>query len=217
MRAGCLRILAIWAGLLAFGPVASAAQPGTPRLGYEYQQIPPQPVTTGPRIEVTEFFWYGCPHCHQLQGPLEAWLKRKPADTELRRIPAIFRESWVPHARLFYTLESLGELGRLHQTVYRSIHVERDDIAGAESSAEWAVRQGIDRARWLIAYNAPEVDRKIEQSKAATRSYAIQGTPSLVVDGRYITSSGMSESYQGVISILDELIRIARQERLTAK
>jgi thiol:disulfide interchange protein DsbA len=217
MRAGFWRGLALCAALLAFGSVAGAAQQGAPRLGSEYEQIPPQPVLTGPRIEVVEFFWYGCPHCSQLQAPLEAWLKRKPEDVELRRIPAIFRESWVPHARVYYTLEALGELGRLHQAVYRSVHTDREDITSAESSADWAARNGIDRPRWLATYNSPETDRKIELSKSATRSYAVQGTPSLVVDGRYITSSGMSDTYQGVVTIMDELVRIARDQRRTAK
>src|SRR5918997_352262 len=119
--------------LLAFITAAAAftfafpswAQQAAPRVNVDYLLIEPQPVTTGERIEVIEFFWYGCPHCNNLQPPLEAWLKRKPADVELRRIPANFRESWVPHARLYYTLEALGEIGRLHQAVYRSMHVEK--------------------------------------------------------------------------------------------
>jgi thiol:disulfide interchange protein DsbA len=207
------RVVALFVSVLAFAPAAGAADASAPRLGLEYKQIPQQPITTGPRIEVVEFFWYGCPHCNQLQGPLEAWLKRKPEDVELRRTPAIFRESWVPHARIFYTLEALGELGRLHQAVYRAVHAQKEDLTTASSAAEWAARNGIDRARWLSTYNSPEIDRKIDESKAATRSYAIEGTPSLVVDGRYLTSSGMSDSYQGVIVILDDLVRIARERR----
>jgi thiol:disulfide interchange protein DsbA len=189
------------------------AQQGQTRPSYEYFEIPPQPVATGSRIEVVEFFWYGCPFCNMLQGPLEGWLKRKPEDVELRRIPAIFRESWVGHARVFYALESLGELPRLHQAVYRAVHAERENLTTAETSADWVGRNGIDRARWLAAYNAPEIEGKVEQAKAATRSYGIRGTPSLVVDGRYVTSTGMSESVAGVITILDGLIGIARERR----
>lgn len=200
--------------ILALGwAPASVSQERASRSGFEFQMIPQQPIATGPRIEVIEFFWYGCPFCNQLQGPLEAWLKRKPEDVELRRLPAIFRESWVAHARLFYTLEALGELERLHQSVYRSIHGEREDLTSAESTAVWATRQGIERARWLAAYNAPDTDRKVEQSRLATRSYAIRGTPSLVVDGLYVTSTGMSESVAGVIQILEDLIGLARERR----
>jgi thiol:disulfide interchange protein DsbA len=213
-----VRALALCAAVLAFGPIAGAAQPaGAPRVGMEYELIPQQPVPPGPRVEVIEFFWYGCPHCYQLQGPLEAWLKQKPEDVDFKRIPAIFRDSWAAHARVFYALESLGELGRLHQAVFRALHVDRENPGNAETSAEWAARNGIDRTRWLAAYNSPEVDRKVEQARVATRTYAIQGTPSLVVDGRYVTSSGMSETYQGVVTIMDDLVRIAREQRRTAK
>jgi thiol:disulfide interchange protein DsbA len=206
----------IGAGLAWAAAATSApawAQPAPVRPSYEYFEIPAQPVATGARIEVVEFFWYGCPFCNMLQGPLESWLKRKPDDVELRRIPAIFRESWVAHARVFYVLESLGELPRLHQAVYRAVHAERENLTTAETSADWVGRNGIERARWLAAYNAPEIDNRIEQSKAATRAYGIRGTPSLVVDGRYVTSTGMSESVSGVITILDGLIGIARERR----
>jgi thiol:disulfide interchange protein DsbA len=195
----------------------SVAQQPQPRLNYEYRLIPPRPSATGERIEVIEFFWYGCPYCNQLQPAIESWLQRKPADVELRRIPAIFRESWIPHARLFYTLEALGELGRLHQTVYRTHHVEHENLNSAERSVEWAVRHGIDRAAWLATYNSSEVNQKVRQAEADTRLYAVQGTPSLVVDGRYLTSTGMTETVSGVIPILDELIRLAREERASAK
>lgn len=213
-RRGAGVAVSLLAALLTLACVAGAsAQQAPPRLNYEYRLIPPQPVITGERIEVVEFFWYGCPYCNQLQPPLESWIKRKPEDVELRRIPAIFRDTWVPHARLYYTLEALGELARLHQAVYRSYHVERETMNTADASADWAARHGIDRSRWLAAYHSADVQRKVEQARADTQLYAIQGTPSLVVDGRYLTSSGMTETVPGVIPILDDLIRIARERR----
>lgn len=211
MRLVGLALLALTA-LASIGP--ASAQAPAPRLKFEYELLPqPQPVTTGERIEVVEFFWYGCPHCNNLQPPLEAWLKRKPADVELRRIPAVFRESWLPHARLYYTLEVLGELPRLHQSVYRAIHFEKESLTTASTSGDWAMRQGIEPARWLAAYNSPEVERKVQESRALTRAYAVPGTPSLVVDGRYLTSSSMAESMPEVITILDGLIVMAREQR----
>ena len=183
------------------------------RPSYEYRLIDPQPVAVLDRIEVVEFFWYGCPYCYQLQAPMESWLRRKPEDVTLRRIPAIFRESWVPHARLYYTLDALGEVPRLHQTVYRAVHEERIALNSADGTGEWAAQNGIEASRWLAAYNSPEVDRKVEDSRRFTRTYQIQGTPSLIVDGRFLTSSGMSETVAGVIPILDDLIHLAREQR----
>jgi len=200
-----------FAALVAFASVAQAQQPLRQKL--EYDLISPQPVATGERIEVVEFFWYGCPHCNNLQPPLEAWLARKPVDVELRRIPAVFRESWIPHARLYYTLEALGEVARLHQAVYRAIHADGNALMTANATSEWASRNGVEPARWLAAYNSPEVERKVQESRSHTKAYAIEGTPSLVVDGRYLTSSSKAESMPQVITILDGLIVIARERR----
>ena len=203
------------AAALASVAPAGAQQPRA-RPNLEYFEIPPQPVPQGARIDVVEFFWYGCPYCYQLEPFLDGWLKRKPDDVDYRRSPAVFRQSWMPHARLFHTLAALGELDRLHPAVYRAHHVERENLNDAEAAAAWAARNGIDRARFIAAYGAPETDRKVEQSIADTRRYGIKGTPSLVVDGRYVTSTGMSESISGVIGILDDLIRLARERRAKA-
>ena len=211
-----LAIAALPAALLL--PAISRGQaPARLRENLEYRSIKPLPVATASRVEVIEFFWYGCPHCNNLQPSLEAWLKRKPADVEFRRIPAVFRQSWVPHARIFYTLETLGELERLHQSVYRAIHADKEAIDSTGGSAEWAAKNGVDRARWIAAFESGDVTRKVEQAVLATRAYQIEGTPSLVVDGRYITSSAMAESMPGVISNLDGLIAMAREQRAAGK
>ena len=206
-----LTLLAITA-LTSIG-LASAQTPAL-RAKSDYEILPqPQPVATGERIEVVEFFWYGCPHCNNLQPSLENWLKRKPADVELRRVPAVFRDSWMPHARLFYTLDALGELPRLHQSVYRAIHMEKESLTTASTSGDWAMRHGIEPAKWLAAYNSPEVERKVQESIKLTRAYSVPGTPSLVVDGRYLTSSSMAESMPAVITTLDGLIAMVREQR----
>ena len=85
----------------------------------------PQPTESGSKVEVMEFFWYGCPHCYNLQPALEAWLKRKPADVEFRRIPAVFQDSWVPLTRAYYTIEAMGLVDKLHQEVFTALHKQR--------------------------------------------------------------------------------------------
>ena len=206
-----LHTLVLGLAALVFASITLAQQPLRQKL--EYDLISPQPVATGERIEVVEFFWYGCPHCANLQPPLEGWLKRKPADVELRRVPAVFRDSWIPHARIYYTLEALGEVGRLHQAVYRAIHVEKDSLMTPDAISAWASRNGIEPARWMGTYNSPEIERKVQESRKHIVAYAIEGTPSLVVDGRYLTSSSKAESMPQVITILDGLIVMARERR----
>lgn len=207
----CRLLIAVLLSLASLGP--ALAQPAPLREKVDYVAIPPQPVATDERIEVVEFFWYGCPHCHKLQPALEAWIKRKPADVELRRIPAAFRESWLPHARIYYTLEALGETERLHQSVYTALHQNKESLMNANETADWAARNGIQPAQWLAAYNSPEVTREVEASKELTKAYAVPGTPSLVVDGRYLTSSGMAESMSALIQTLEALVVMARERR----
>ena len=198
----------VWHALLVHGQNAPRA-----RVNVDYRMIEPQPVQTGNRIEVIDFFWYGCPHCYAFQPALEEWIKRMPSDVALRRIPAILRDNWAPHARIYYTLESLGELERLHQEVYHGYHVQELHMSKPEVMVQWAVRHGIDGKKWTDAYNSAEVTQKVEAAKTLTMDYNVQGTPSLIVDGRYLTSPAMARSVQRMIPILDDLISIARERR----
>jgi thiol:disulfide interchange protein DsbA len=202
--------LALTAWLLPAGH--SAAQQPI-RADIDYRVITPQPVQIQNGIEVIDFFWYGCPYCNSLQPVLERWISRKPADVIVRHIPAVLRENWVPHARIYYTLEALGEVERLHQKVYYGYHVEELLMSRPEVMSEWAVRNGIARERWDAAYQSAAVQRKVEEAAQLTRAYSITGTPSLVVDGRYLTSGNMSETLDGLIPILDGLIGRVRATR----
>jgi thiol:disulfide interchange protein DsbA len=195
--------------------VVAHAQDIRARQNLEYRLIAPQPVETGERIEVIDFFWYGCPYCNDLQPALESWIRRKPADVALRRVPAILRDSWAPHARIFYTLEALGEVERLHLKVYESYHIERLHITKPDVMVEWAVKNGIDRKRWLQAYGSSAVEAKVQHAKELSAAYTVQVTPTLVVDGRYLTSGSHVPCCDvgDIVPILEDVIRLARQQR----
>jgi len=183
------------------------------RQNIEYRLIPAQPVETGANIEVIDFFWYGCPYCNELQPALEEWIKKKPADVTVRRVPVILKDNWAPHARIYYTLDLLGEVERLHLKVYHGYHVEELAMSKPDVMEQWASKNGIERRRWVDAYFSPEVDGRIARAFQATKRYDIQGTPSIVVDGRYLTSSSMTPTVRGMIPVLDDLVRLARQNR----
>jgi thiol:disulfide interchange protein DsbA len=209
-----VRIALAWIALACLAGQAPA-QDIRARQNLEYRLIAPQPVATGSRIEVIDFFWYGCPHCNALQPALEDWARRKPADVMLRRVPAILRDSWSPHARIYYTLERLNEIERLHLEVYHGYHVEKLPMSRPEVILEWAVRHGIDRQRWLDAYDSPEVTARVEGARTITQDYTVQVTPTLVVDGRYLTSGQHVPccEVRDIVPILEDVIRLARVER----
>jgi thiol:disulfide interchange protein DsbA len=203
--------------LIAFACLTgtSPAQDVRARQNIEYRLIASQPVGTGDRIEVIDFFWYGCPFCNELQPALESWIRRKPADVTLRRVPAILRESWAPHARVYYTLEQLGEVERLHLRVYEGYHLEALHMSKPDVAVEWAVRNGIDRKRWLDTYYSPAIDAKVERARRLSEAYTVEVTPTLVVDGRYLTSGRHvpGTDVRDMVPILEDLIRLARQQR----
>lgn len=210
-----LALLVFFSSTAAAQQHAEAQRPAsqTPvRAEIEYRVIKPQPVAVANSIEVIDFFWYGCPHCYNLQPALERWISRKPADVTVRRIPAILRDSWAPHARIYYTLEVLGEVERLHQRVYHGYHVEELAMSKPEVMSEWAVRNGIARERWDETYNSAAVQRKVDEASRLGKAYSISGTPSLVVHGRYLTSGNFTESLNGMVVILDGLVQKVRSE-----
>ncbi|MEE8254436.1 MAG: thiol:disulfide interchange protein DsbA/DsbL [Nitrosomonadaceae bacterium] len=173
----------------------------------------PQPTESGKNIEVSEFFWYGCPHCYKLHPYIKAWLKGVTKDVSFRYVPAIFRSSWVPGAKTFYTLEVLGARGKLHDKIYYAIHIERIDLTKEELLFNWIAKQGIDRKKFVDIYNSFTVENQSSQSSRMSKNYGFKGVPALVVDGKYLTSGRMGSTPQETIRTLDELIKKVRKER----
>lgn len=181
--------------------------------GDNYREIKPQPVADRSRIEVIDFFFYACPYCNELRPALESWRKAQGDGISFRRIPAIRRDIWEPLARTYYTLEALNEVERLHEQVYKSYHDDRLHLSKPDVMADWAAKHGIDRQRWLDAYQSESVTRKVEQARQLTAAYDVQGTPSIVVDGRFLTSSGLTDDIALVIPVVDALVDLARSRR----
>ena len=199
---------------LAFALIALPAAAQQPQREVDYRLISQQPVATGERVEVIEFFFYACPYCNELEPLLERWRKRKPADIVFRRVPVVRHDSWVPLAKTYYALEAMGEAERLHAAVYHGIHV--DDLALSQEKVltEWLGKQGLDRDQFMAIYRSDAIREKVELSRRMTIDYEIKATPTLVVDGRFLTSSGMTDGVPQVIRVLDGLLSLARQQRL---
>ncbi len=202
---------------LAAAPFAAGLPARAQVPGKDYKVIePPQPTEAPGKIEVLEFFWYGCPHCFALQPSLKAWLKKKPADVTFTRIPAVFSQSWVAHARLYYTLDALGEADRLHDQVFNAIHLSKLRLADRDSMADWAAARGIDRQKFLDTFNSVAVENRTRRAIDTTKAFNLDGTPSIAIQGRYVTSpaqvfgdapSDMNKFWQ----IVDQLVAMARK------
>mgnify|MGYP001045090329 FL=1 len=182
--------------------------------GHDYARLKnAQPVATGKKIEVLEFFWYRCPHCFQLEPGLDKWLKTLPKDAQLRRVPAVFRDDWMPGAKLYYTLEQMGLLSRLHTKVFDAYHLENLNLNDPAVLGGWIAKQGVDRKKFEGIYNSFSIQSKATQGARLATAYGITGVPTLIIDGKYMTSESMTNSEPRLFEVLDQLIVKARAER----
>lgn len=209
LRAFSLRIyLAIALSLVGFTAKADIHP------GKEYELLsPPQAVETGKKIEVLEIFSYACPHCFDLEPDINKWAKQLPKDVEFRRLPAIFRDSWIPFAKMFYTFEAMGLTERLHGEFFNAIHVRHVRFDDDNALFDWVEKQGIPRKSFSDIYSSFSIQSKVLRAKQLTQAYGISGVPAVIVDGKYRTSVSNTGSHAGLLSALDELIKQARQER----
>jgi thiol:disulfide interchange protein DsbA len=197
-------------GLLA--SPAAFAQSSTLK-GQFTQFNPPRPVATGNRIEVLEFFYYGCPVCYELQPHMARWLTIAPEYIALRRVPVLSAEGWEPFARLYYTLEALGQLGRLHWPVYDNFHFDGVQLNQVKDMLDWVARNGIDRSKFTVIYNSSDIDQKLQDVRAMMKTYDIRAVPTIVVDGKYSSSARIAGGTRQLVQVVDQLVRQARKER----
>ncbi len=186
--------------------------------GHDYTLLKnPQPVATGNKIEVLEFFWYRCPHCFQLEPGLDKWVKTLPRDVQVRRVPTVFREDWMPGAKIYYTLEQMGLLGTLHNKVFNAYHLEHLNLNDPAVLGSWIAKQGVDRKKFEAIYHSFSIQAKATQGAKLSQNYGITGVPAFVVDGKYSTSMSMTGSEPRLFEVLDQLIDKARSERNSKK
>lgn len=215
------RWLRLFAAIACFSFAAGTASALTP--GKDFQAISPaQPTESGSKVEVIEFFSYACPHCKSLQPPLTAWLKRKPADVEFRRVPAVFQDSWLPFARIYYTLEAMGLAEKLHHDVFTAVHDQKLKLQDSKVLFDWVASKGVDRKKFTETYNSFGVQSLTKRAVDTTRRYNVPFTPALVVHGRYLTgpsmtATGSSVNYDHFFKVVDELIAGARNAKPPVK
>ena len=210
------RVLAFVAA--AFLSASALAAPEPAFEGHDYVRLNvPGTVATGKRIEVLEFFWYRCPHCFQLEPGLAKWLKTLPKDAQVRRVPAVFRPDWLPGAKLYYTLEQMKQLDRLHEKVFNAYHIENIDLDNPAVLGGWIAKQSVDRKQFESIYNSFAIQSRATQGAQLATAYGISGVPTLIIDGKYLTAMSMAQSEPRLFEVLDQLIVKARTERKTGK
>src|SRR6202165_3337888 len=182
--------------------------------GKQYTRLKnPQSPEKGKKIEVIEFFSYGCPHCNDLEPYLQNWAKTAPADVQFLRVPVTFQDRWKPLAKAYYTLEAMGEDLRLSPEVFKAVHVANLPLYQDKAFLDWAATKGVDRAKAAEIYSSFGVDSKLKRALVLAQEYNIQAVPTIVVDGKFLTSSDRIGGHGQVPAALDVLVAKARAER----
>lgn len=175
----------------------------------DYRVLPNPENITGDVIVVREFFWYGCPHCYNLEPHMEKWAKTRASDVAYFQTPAALNPVWEVNARGFYAIQEMGMLDKTHNALFDAIHKEGKRLFDQNSLGDWYATQGVDKAKFNSLYNSFAVTTKIERSKAGAMRYQITGTPAVVVNGKYVVSGADAK----VPQVVDFLINKIREEK----
>ncbi|HET8701974.1 MAG TPA: thiol:disulfide interchange protein DsbA/DsbL [Nitrococcus sp.] len=180
--------------------------------GKQYHKVePPQPTTTGNRIEVIEFFSYACPHCFDFQPKLERWLQGAGKDIELVRVPVTFdRSSWALLAKAYYAEKALNVVDKIHDPLFAAIHVKGQQFDNEQELADFFAQHGVDRQAALGALNSFTVDVDLRRAKRMVRTYGVRGTPSMAVAGKYLVDPSDTGGQEEMLKVVDFLINKER-------
>ena len=203
-----------WAFALAAGVLVSAASADTPLVvGKDYAVMSPTLQVDNPaKTELIEFFSYACPHCNELNPSLMKWADRLPADVTFKRVPVSFNPFYQLMAKLYYTLEAIGELSRLDSAVFDAIHNKGLRLVDEKSIRDWVVAQGVDAKRFSDAFNSFGVDSKVKQANFLAQTAKIPGVPTLVVDGKYVVLGENARGFDGMLAVAGRVVDKARGE-----
>jgi thiol:disulfide interchange protein DsbA len=197
------KLFTLLASMLLVLPLGAGAQA-------QYTELkPPIPVDAGPgKVEVLEFFWYGCIHCYTLEPAIESWAKTLPKDVEFRRVPAVFNERWALDASIFYAMEAMGLMEKLHRPLFDAIHKDRLNTANQQAFSEWLTKHGVDAKKFIETVQSFGVRSKTRRAAQLTVAYKIEGTPAMGVHGRYTIPA-----QPGVLQTVDGLVERVRKEK----
>lgn len=187
-----------------------------PKPGVEFDTVA-QPIATdvAGKIEVMEVFWYGCGHCYEMEAPLNAWIKKLPADVYVKRIPAIPRADWAPMAKAYFAMETLGVQQKLQTQLYEAIHKQKTLNPTDEKAAiDWISKAGgLDRIKVEQAFKSFTINTNLNRAAQIFRASGATGVPSLIIDGKYITSSANSGGNEEALKVVDYIIENVRKSK----
>ncbi|MEN9465520.1 MAG: hypothetical protein RL217_1701 [Pseudomonadota bacterium] len=209
-----LKLVSWLAALAVVFSFSTQAAPYSEGNGYTLLKTPVAVMADG-KVHVEEAFWYGCPHCFQLEGAVSAWRQKLPADVEFTGVPALFGRAWVSHAQFYYVADSLGVLDKVHEPIFRAIHVENQHLLSKSDQRDFLQEKaGVAPADFDKAYESFTVKSRMKQADARIRAFGINGVPAMIVQGKYLVDSSSAGGNANMLKVVDFLIE---QERKALK
>ena len=196
-------------------PLLAQAQVKKPEEGVEYVTLDkrvPTEVGDG-KVEVIEFFWYSCPHCHAFEPRFSQWLKSVPKDVVVRRVPVRFRDDFEAQQRTYYVFEALGLIDSLHGKLFHAIHVERQPLNTLAALSAWADKNGLPAQKFTETFNSFGVATKARRATQLQEAFKVQGVPSFGIAGRFYTDGSLTGSMERAVQVVEHLIGEARRSR----
>ena len=206
-----MQIRKAFSTLLAVIGIAAFAPPALAQSQLFSVLTPAQPHEPG-KVEVIEFFWYGCPHCYAIEPAVNALLKTKPADVVFKRIPT-YNESWAPMVTMYYTLEAMGVLPQYHQKVFDAIHKDRVNLNNKGKRDEWLKANGIDPAKFAEVEKSFSVVTNVNRAKQLAQNYKVDSVPRFFVNGKYWTAADLAGGEDRLLLVVDQMIGLARKDK----
>jgi len=208
-----LKLFSIFLLVFSANQLVLAQTPIKVEEGFDYRVLPiTQPIDAKGKVEVIEFFWYGCPHCYEFEPELKGWIKRQNKDVVFKKVPIAFREELMPHSQLFYALESMGKGDALNDKIMFAMHRENKRLLNENEIADWVAAQGVDRNAFLAAYRSFAVLSKARAANQLGNSYRIDGVPTVAVQGKYITSPSIAGTRAKAVNVMDFLVSKVRKD-----
>lgn len=163
------------------------------------------------KVEVVEIFWYGCPHCYQLEPLTQAWKKNLAEDVDFKYMPAVFGRNWLAHAKAFHVADILGVEDKLHSDMFNAIHQDGKRMNSEDQLAQFFTNYGISEDEFRKQYNSFAVNSRLSQADAKIRAYGARGVPGLIVNGKYLVTAATAGGNNNIYSVVDFLIEQERQ------
>ncbi|CAM3897915.1 thiol:disulfide interchange protein DsbA/DsbL [Vreelandella rituensis] len=207
-----LKTLMVAVAGLTLSTLANAAQ----LVEGEHYTVLDKPVETQVeegQIEVTEAFWYGCPHCYNLEDPLNAWVAEQPDDVTFQRLPATMGGDWNKHAQAFYAAQELGILDAVHEDFFHAIHEDGQSLTAVDDVAEFFSDYDVSEDEARDAFTSFNVRRHVNEANSRMRDMRLMGVPALIVDGRYVITPSSAGSLDNMPQIAGALVERVRTER----